>query len=125
LAKVGRITPFKDECVIYYSQEDRAWIAHSLYTDQLGYGDCVVDAIVDLLVGTRNILALYEKDPDIEVQRQAPPEIQRYRESAQRLPDVLWEVAQARLHKQLRWDTYVDIPTDQTLIYEFQEPQYV
>jgi len=52
---------FKDEFIVYYSKEDQSWIAHSLYTDQLGYGDCVVNAIVDLLIATKNLLELKRK----------------------------------------------------------------
>jgi hypothetical protein len=102
--------PFKDEFVIYYSKTDKSWIAHSLCTDQLGYGDCVVNAIVDLLIGTKNLLDLHAKDPDVEIYRQAPERIKRYGKRAKRLPEVLWEVACERYENKLIYPVCASVP---------------
>ena len=114
---------FRDECLIYYSEQDKSWVAHSLKTDQLGYGDCVVNAIVDLLVGTQNLLELQRKDPDVEVLCPAPAEIVKLGKKASPLPEVLWEVALDRFLKKLPYEIYVDIPQDSQFTYQFQEPQ--
>jgi hypothetical protein len=115
-------TPFMDECLIYHSDEDRAWIAHSLKTDQLGFGDCVVNALVDLLIGTKNLLKLKKKDPEIEIFHQASPEIIAESEKAKPLPSVLWEVALERFHKKLPYQVYTDIPQNEQFTCSFEEP---
>jgi hypothetical protein len=125
LAKGERIKSFKDECVIYFSQEDRSWIAHSLYTDQLGYGDCVVDALVDLFVGTQNLIALHVKDPTIEVFCDAPKEIQNLRKTAKPLGNALLQVAYERYVKKLPWPMHIDIPENELFKTQFSEPQKV
>jgi len=125
MSQINNITPFMDKCLIYYSEQDKSWVAHSLHTDQLGYGDCVVNAIVDLLIGTKNLLELKRKDTEIEVFCQAPKEIFESCEKAIPLPDVLWEVALDRFSKKLLYEVYVDIPQDSQFIYQFQEPQLV
>ena len=123
MSQIHSTVPFKDECLIYYSDQDRSWIAHSLQTDQLGYGDCVVDAIVDLLIGTKNLLELKKKDAEIEIFHQAPPEIVEEYGKAKPLPDVLWEIALDRFLKKLPYPVYVDIPQDTQFACHFEEPQ--
>jgi hypothetical protein len=117
MAQNNGITPFKDECVIYYSTEDASWIAHSLNTDQMGFGDCVVDALVDLMVGLQNLLALAQKE-NVEVIVQAPPEIQRLRQNARQLPDCLVQIAKERFYHQLplEWGISIDIPQSELMI---------
>ncbi len=118
-----KLSSFKDKCVIYYSRADHAWIAHSLRTDQLGYGECVVDALVDLLIGTRNLLALKRKDPDIELFHSPPPKIKRYVKNASPLPPVLWEIALGRFLKKIPYRIHVDVPKSDRLTVQFPEPQ--
>ncbi len=115
---------FRDECLIYYSVKDKSWIAHSLCTDQLGYGDCVVNAIIDLLIGTKNLLELKRKDPEIEIFCKAPKEILNRRKKAKPLPPVLWEVAVERFSKKLQYPVHFDVPQNTQFTYQFQEPQF-
>lgn len=112
---------FKDEFLVYYSVQDKSWIAHSLHTDQLGYGDCVVNAIVDLLIGTKNLLKLKRKDPEIEVFCEAPEEILNRRKKAKLLPPVLWEVAMERFSKKLQYPAHFDVPQNTQFTHKVKE----
>lgn len=84
---------FSDTAVIYHSQEDNCWIAHSLRTDQIGTGDQVVDALADLLRGVRAVLRLAEKDESIAYLREAPGEIKKLASRSKKLPGEIFEIA--------------------------------
>ena len=84
---------FRDPCVIYESTADKCWIAHSLRTDQIGTGDCVLDALVDLMRAIHALLEIATKEDDIEILREAPAEIQRKAQDAQPLPEEIYEIA--------------------------------
>ncbi len=90
---------FVDICVIYASERDKGkWVAHSLETDQIGVGDCIVDALADLLKAIRQILDLADQEGDIAVFREAPARIKRMAETAQPLPREIYEIAHKRVH---------------------------
>lgn len=89
---------FKDKCVIYESRQDNCWVAHSLRTDQIGTGDCVVDALADLLKAIGQILNLANQENDVAVSREAPARIQRMVQTAQPLPREIYEIAYKRVH---------------------------
>jgi hypothetical protein len=84
---------YLDECVIYESAEDGCWIAHSLATDQIGTGGCVLEALVDVWKAVRQVLELAEQEPDVQPVRRAPARIRRMAQHAQRLPDEIHEIA--------------------------------
>jgi hypothetical protein len=84
---------FQDECLLYYSDEDRCWIAHSLRSDQVGTGPDVVQALADLIKAIDQILALARREGDIEILREAPSEIKEKMKSANHLPNELYEIA--------------------------------
>ena len=92
------IRQIKDICVIYESRQDNCWIAHSLRTDQIGTGDCVVNALADLLKAVQQILNLAKQEDDIAVLREAPTRIQRMAKTAQTLPREIYEIAHKRVH---------------------------
>ena len=119
-------TPFTEECVIYYSTEDTSWIAHGLHTDQLGLGDCVVDAIVDLMVGLRNLSELAQKE-DVQMFVEAPEEIQKLCQGAKPLPDCISQIAKERFYHQLssEWGIRIDIPYSECVTTQlpFEESQ--
>ena len=85
-------------CLIYYSQEDECWIAHSLHTDQLGSGKCVTEALADLMQGLKNLFALAIEHPDIEIFREAPDEIKRMIRNAKPLPGEIFDIAYNQVH---------------------------
>jgi hypothetical protein len=113
---------FRESCVIYYSPDDKCWIAHGLRTDQVGTGDCVVDALADLMKAIDQILALARQEGDIEVLREAPPEIQKRAQSAKQLPIELCEIA----HKKVRgtWPAELKVASPETEEYvtRIEEP---
>lgn len=115
---------FKDEFVVYYSKEDNSWIAHSLRTDQLGFGDCVVDALSDLLVGLHNLIDLAKKGQPIIILNEAPPEIQLIRQTAKILPDCIAQIAIERYYHQLpsEWGVQVNIPHSDSVTVEMSMP---
>ena len=86
-----------EDCLIYKSTSQGYWVAHGLHTDQIGTGDCVLDAYVDYLVGIRNLKKLQEEDCTIEIKREAPKEILKRAEKARPLPEELYQVAHRRL----------------------------
>jgi hypothetical protein len=88
----------KETLVIYYSKEDRCWIAHSLKTDQIGTGDRIVDALADVLKAIHVIRDEALKDSSLAVYRDAPPEIQKMAKKAKQLPGEIFEVAHKMVH---------------------------
>lgn len=101
-----KIEPFDETAVIVYSEEDRAWIAHGLRTDQIGIGNRIVEALADLLKAIDQICETASHDESLAYLREAPPEIQKRAERAKMLPKEMYEVA----HKMARgeWPNYVD-----------------
>ncbi len=87
-----------DEILVYYSRQERSWFAHSFRTDQIGCGDCVLQAIESLLRGIKSIIELSEKEDDIEIWREAPAEIQARAKNAKKLPYEFIEIAHKRVH---------------------------
>lgn len=112
MTETGQEKAFKDEFVIYYSKEDASWIAHSLHTDQIGLGDCVVDAIVDLMVCLHNLCELAKKQRDIQRYVEAPEDIQKLRQNARSLPDCIAQIAVERFYHQFpsEWSVQINIP---------------
>lgn len=90
--------PTTDEFLVYYSTTDHVWLAHSFRTDQIGSGDCMLEAIESLLRGIKTIMSLAEKDPDIEVYHEAPADIQAKAKNAKNLPFEFIEIAYKRVH---------------------------
>jgi predicted RNase H-like HicB family nuclease len=91
---------FRDTCVIYESKEDGCWIAHSLCTDQIGAGESVVEALVELMRAIEGLLQLARQEGDIQVLREAPPQIQRLAEKADPLPGEILDIAHKMVHGQ-------------------------
>jgi hypothetical protein len=126
MGQTTNTAPFKDECLIHYSAQDGSWIAHGLHTDQVGFGDCVVDAIVDLMVRLRNLSELAQKEK-VQIFIEAPEEIQRLCEGAKPLPDCIAQIARERFYHQLssEWAIHIDIPYSEcvTTPLSFEESQ--
>ncbi|MBM4023850.1 MAG: hypothetical protein FJ280_00360 [Planctomycetes bacterium] len=115
---------FVDTCLIYFDSADKTWIAHSLETDQVGVGDCVVDALVDLMTGTRNLLELARRDKTIAVFRKAPREIVSRAKKAKPLPDVVFQIALERFTNNLPKGYRIDVeaPTRGAFTAKIPEP---
>ena len=105
-----RKASFLDEIVVYHSDEDGCWIAHSLRTDQIGTGDCVVHALADGLRAVQQVRDLAETDNAIAVMREAPAEVQALAQTAARLPGEIYEIA----HKMVSGEWPADLKTDVT-----------
>ena len=87
-----------DQILVYYSHREAAWFAHSFRTDQIGCGDCVLEAIESLLRGIKAIMELAEKDDDIEIWHEAPASVQAKAKNAKKLPYEFIEIAHKRVH---------------------------
>jgi hypothetical protein len=85
--------PKEDRCVIYYSKDDKCWIAHSLYTDQIGTGKSVLFALVKLMTVVDSLFAIYKEQKDIRVWRDAPQEIFKKAETSTPLSKMLYGIA--------------------------------
>jgi hypothetical protein len=88
----------KESMVIYWSDEDKCWIAHTLKTDQIGTGERIVDALADVLKALQMIHEEASKDRSLAVLRDAPKEIQDMRRTAKKLPMEIYEVAHKMVH---------------------------
>jgi hypothetical protein len=97
---MAAVKPFMDKVVIYHSQADGCWLAHSLRTDQVGAGADMGRALADLIRGIDQLLALAEEDQTVAYQREAPAEIQALAARSKALPKEIYEVA----HKLARGD---------------------
>jgi hypothetical protein len=95
MAKKGH---FEDTLIIYHSEDDGCWIAHSLNTDQIGTGGDIVEAVADALKAVRQVCALAKQDSTVAHLRKAPPEIFEMKKHATRLPGELFEIAHMRAH---------------------------
>jgi hypothetical protein len=84
----------QDACVIYPSKEGRGkYVAHSLRTDQIGVGDSLLDAYVELLRALRALYADARNDPRVVTDRLAPDDVWKMLPVARRLPRELEENA--------------------------------
>ena len=89
---------FIDTWVFYESEhEPGMWVAHSLNTDQIGMGTCVLDAYVALHRAMHVLLQAAASDPRIDAFRPAPSEIRRIRHHARPLPREVIEIAEMRM----------------------------
>ena len=70
-----RIKKFVDTVLIYYSQNDECWIAHSLKTDQVGTGVDMDRALAHLIKVVDGLLELARQDKTIRYLCDAPKEI--------------------------------------------------
>ena len=102
-----------DECVIYYSNEDDCWIAHSLRMDQIGTGPCAMEALSSLLRAVDFVMEDAAKDERLAYLREAPQDIQALKQIATRLPREVFEIAYKMAHG--RW------PQDAPLILDASE----
>ncbi len=89
------------DAVIYFDPEDNVWIAHSLYMDQIGTGQSVVDALADLIKAVQQVLDAAKRDPDANLFRRAPKEAFDQARKAQKLPDEVYHIAYRKVYK--RW----------------------
>jgi len=85
---------FTDTFVIYPSeQEEGFWVAHSLNTDQIGTGECVLDAFVAVLRAMRALLEEAGRNPKLRLLSPAPKEVRERCKHARRLPMEFIEIA--------------------------------
>jgi hypothetical protein len=89
---------FLDLAVIYPSEEEKGkWVAHSILTDQIGVGDCVLEAFVELRRAIKALLEAAQQDADIQVFRLAPDNVRQRLLNAAKLPDEIIEIADMQL----------------------------
>ncbi len=100
-----KIKPFTDECVIYFYQPDKCWVAHSLKTDQIGTGECVVDSLADLILAVNQCVEAANEDPTIGLFRDAPDSIKKKVANAEMLPLEIYEIAYKKVHG--TWPAYI------------------
>jgi len=65
----------KYECKVYWCDVDDVWISHSLYTDQIGAGITLVEAVQDMIKAVDAVFELAAEDETIQPWRDAPKEI--------------------------------------------------
>ncbi|MBI5724645.1 MAG: hypothetical protein HZA50_11840 [Planctomycetes bacterium] len=90
-----------DIWVIYPSEDSvgKAWVAHSLTTDQIGMGDCVVEALVELKASIRCLLEEAAKDSRVQVISLAPLEFWKKTEGAKKLDPMFVRDAEKLLQR--------------------------
>ena len=92
------MTSFNDTCIMYFSKVDNTWIAHSLHTDQIGTGNNLLDALIDIMIGLNDLIALKNKDKSILLFREAPEKIQKLDQKAKHLPEEISRIAFRKIH---------------------------
>ncbi len=90
----------QDVAVIYFSSEDEGWIAHSIFTDQIGWGLNPTGALAELIRVVDKLLALAAQDESVSYLQQAPDEIFERMKRSKPFPVEWFEVA----HKKARGD---------------------
>jgi hypothetical protein len=104
----------QDTFVIFHSDEDGCWIAHSLRMDQIGTGDGVMAALGDGIKATHQVAQLVAEDPTIALLRDAPDDIQDMARRATSARREVYEIAFKMAHDQWPDDLEPDItPRDQ------------
>ena len=98
--------------VIYWSKTDKCWIAHSLYTDQVGTGARVMNALADLIQAIKSIGEVAKEDSSVAYFRRAPGKILRMAETAKPLPGECFEVAYRMVHDDWPETVAVDVDPD-------------
>jgi len=94
---------FLDICVIYPSPNEKdKWVAHGIETDQIGVGDCVLNAYVDLCRAVRALVKAAAEDSSIQVFTPAPASVRKRLMHARKLPDQIVEIAEMQLSGQFR-----------------------
>ena len=116
--KMGK---FEDTFVIYFSKTDDCWIGHSLKTDQIGTGDCVLDALVDATIAVKAAYDIAKNDSSIDFLRQAPQDIQEIAKRAKNLPKELAEIAYKRITGDWPEDTKVEVTTKKLATFTTKE----
>jgi len=89
---------FVDTCVIYFSRADGCWISHSLRTDQIGTGDCIINALADNLKAVAQVAIAAKEDPTLVLFREAPKAIRDKAQKAEELPREMYEIAHKMVH---------------------------
>ena len=107
--KAGHI---QDELVVYHSKEDDCWICHGLHTDQIGTGDCIVDAMADCIRAITAVARLAAQDKTIAFFREAPDEVKAICKKAKKLSAELCEIAQKKAVGEWPADISVDALPD-------------
>lgn len=87
-----------DTCVIYFSRTDDCWIAHSLRTDQIGTGDCIINALADNLLAVSQVAIAAKEDPTLTLFRDAPKAIKDKALRAEELPREMYDIAYKMVH---------------------------
>jgi len=98
----GRIKPFSETAVLYYSPEDGCWIAHGLRTDQIGTGLDMGRALAALIRGIDSVLEIAAEDETVAYLREAPRGIQKMATQCKPLPNEIYEVAGKRCSSVIR-----------------------
>jgi len=88
----------QDVAVIYFSPEDEGWIAHSIYTDQIGWGTTPTNALAELIGVVDKLLALAAQDESVAYLQKAPDEIFERMKQSKPFPVEWFEIA----HKKAR-----------------------
>jgi len=101
---------FHETCVIYESAEDGCWVAHGVRTDQIGTGDCIVDALVDYMRAIVEVLRVAAKGKNITIYRLAPPEVRDLAKKAAALPKEIYEIAHRKVFG--KWPADIPVKVD-------------
>lgn len=80
-------------CLVYNSSADGCWIAHSLKTDQIGTGECVINALADMIKAVNQVHELAKKGSDIAFYQPPPKSILSKMKKARELPIQFIEIA--------------------------------
>lgn len=96
---------FTDTIFLYWSDDDDAYVGHSLSTDQVGVGDRLVDALAETIRMIEHARAMHREDPEIELFCSAPVEVVELAKQSKELPKEIYEIAHKMVHG--KWPEYL------------------
>ena len=102
--------------LIFWSDEDRCWIAHSFYTDQIGTGSNVLKAFTDMIRAVDQVFKLAQQDKSVVFHRRAPEKIFKRAKNALPLPEIFCNIAKEMAKK--NWPDYLEwiLKTDHNIV---------
>jgi hypothetical protein len=103
-----------DRRVVYYSRQDRCWIAHSTLTDQIGTGETIIEAMVDLLRALEQLLELARQDPSIQIYRRAPASVLGLLTEAIPIPAQIVSLAEEKFRASTAREFRIDAEREST-----------
>lgn len=119
MPKKAKPRQFRDTYVIYFSKDDKCWIAHSLRIDEFGTGDSIITALMDGMKAVDQCIELVKQNPKIELFSDAPQEIWDMARTSDKLPKEMYDIAHKKLYGQWPKVLQLEATTDRKQVFNY------